>query len=60
MKTLPISLLRDDFVVFGILPSDADLAAVADEVFLPLLGYASPFTGVRNGDRPSSEQRGVR
>ncbi|NJP93143.1 TetR/AcrR family transcriptional regulator [Nonomuraea sp. FMUSA5-5] len=58
--TLPISLLRDDFVVFGSRPSDADLAAVADEVFLPLLGYASPSTGVRNGDRPSSEQRGSR
>ncbi len=56
--TLPISLLRDDFVVFGIWPSDADLAAVADEVFLPLLGYASPSSVVRNGDRPSSEHRG--
>ncbi|GAA2784728.1 TetR/AcrR family transcriptional regulator [Nonomuraea dietziae] len=56
--TLPISLLRDDFVVFGIWPSDADLAAVTDEVFLPLLGYASPSSAVRNSDRPSSEHRG--
>lgn len=39
--TLPISLLRDDFVVFGVSPSDEDLAAVTDEVFLPLLGYTS-------------------
>ncbi|MEO3805320.1 TetR/AcrR family transcriptional regulator [Nonomuraea sp. B1E8] len=54
--TLPISLLRDDFVVFGIWPSDADLAAVTDEVFLPLLGYASG--AVRNRDRPSSEHQG--
>lgn len=36
---LPISLLRHDFVVFGITPSEADLVAVTDEVFLPLLGY---------------------
>ncbi|NBE95136.1 MULTISPECIES: hypothetical protein [unclassified Nonomuraea] len=55
--TLPISLLRDDFVVFGIRPSDADLAAVTDEVFLPLLGYAPPSSVVRNRDRPSSEHR---
>jgi AcrR family transcriptional regulator len=55
--TLPISLLRDDFVVFGIRPSDADLAAVTDEVFLPLLGYTSPCSVVRNRDRPSSEHR---
>ncbi|GAA3166648.1 TetR/AcrR family transcriptional regulator [Nonomuraea salmonea] len=35
--TLPMSLLRDDFVVFGVRPSDADLVAVTDQVFLPLL-----------------------
>ncbi|MFD0559058.1 TetR family transcriptional regulator [Stackebrandtia endophytica] len=39
--TLPISLLRDDFVVFGISPTDEDLTAVTDEIFLPLLGYTS-------------------
>lgn len=40
VTTLPISLLRDEFVVFGVWPSDDDLAAVTDEIFLPLLGYA--------------------
>lgn len=35
--TLPISLLRDDFVVFGLRARDADLTAVVDEVFLPLV-----------------------
>lgn len=45
---MPLSLLRDEFLLSAVVPSDETVARILDEAVLPLLGAKSPAGGAEH------------